>query len=567
MYAQHFGLEHAPFSIAPDPRYLYLSEQHREALAHLLYGLDGGGGFVLLTGEIGAGKTTVVRCFLEQVPAHCRVAYVFNPKLTVDELLEVVCEEFGVAAPAGQGGARPTLKHRIDALNRFLLDEHAAGRNGVLVIDEAQQLSAEVLEQLRLLTNLETRERKLLQIVLVGQPELREMLARPGLEQLAQRVIARYHLEPLAVADIAPYLQHRLSVAGLRSASPLGPALARRIHRLSGGVPRRINLLCDRALLGAYAQGRATVDAKTLEQAAREIAGTPVVRGAWPAGRGGRPARVAGLTLAALVLVTVGLVQWRPVVGAVDRMFASNPASPRAAAPPAPATSATTAPDSAPRPDAAGPVPASVAAASASAPLRVAAPLEAEELRRMLRDHGQTEAQAWRSLAARWNVSADDPCDARSPLRCYRGSNGLALVRRLDRPGVIELRDGSDGPSAHVLLVGLDARHAWLAIGAQTRPLPLTELGLWWRGEFATVWRSPPAATEADPAPAAWLAERLGGRTGPGGADVVGPELRGRLVAFQASNGLKADGRPGPLTVMALNRASGVAEPQLSPPN
>jgi general secretion pathway protein A len=177
MYQQFFGLKREPFSIAPDPRYLFMSERHREALAHLLYGLRGGGGFVLLTGEIGAGKTTVCRCFLEQVPRRCNVAYIFNPKQTVEELLKSVCDEFRIPAERPRAAGTPTAKDHVDALNEFLLKTHAVGQNNVLIIDEAQMLSADVLEQLRLLTNLETNERKLLQIILIGQPELRDMLA------------------------------------------------------------------------------------------------------------------------------------------------------------------------------------------------------------------------------------------------------------------------------------------------------------------------------------------------------------------------------------------------------
>jgi len=232
MYARHFGLESEPFSIAPDPRFLFMSERHREALAHLLYGVGGGGGFVLLTGEIGAGKTTVGRCFLEQLPSRCAVAYIFNPKLTVPELLQTIGEEFHLWPPATDpttgaaigatteaggsaalapdtGGHMPSPKAAMDALNAFLLRSHAAGQQCVLVIDEAQHLSTEVLEQLRLLTNLETNERKLLQIVLIGQPELRDMLARPELEQLAQRVIARYHLGALTARETEQYIRHQ----------------------------------------------------------------------------------------------------------------------------------------------------------------------------------------------------------------------------------------------------------------------------------------------------------------------------------------------------------------------
>ena len=253
MYKQFFQIRHAPFSIAPDPRYLFMSERHREALAHLLYGVGGGGGFVLLTGEIGAGKTTVCRCFLEQVPPHCNVAYIFNPKLTAVELLQTVCDEFRIACRA-PAPARP-VKDYVDPLNAYLLAAHAAGRNNVLVIDEAQNLSPSVLEQLRLLTNLETSERKLLQIILIGQPELRDMLARPELEQLAQRVIARYHLDALSARETGAVYRHRLAVAGLRARAAVPAARCGAIHRLTRGVPRRINLLCDRALLGAYATG------------------------------------------------------------------------------------------------------------------------------------------------------------------------------------------------------------------------------------------------------------------------------------------------------------------------
>src|SRR6476661_5312919 len=244
MYTNYFSLKQAPFSIAPDPRYLFMSERHREALAHLLYGIGSGGGFVLLTGEIGAGKTTVCRCFIEQIPDNCRLAYIFNPKLTVEELLLTICDEFRIELPPASAGTLG-VKGYVDAINGYLLDSHAQGNNNVLVIDEAQNLSPQVLEQLRLLTNLETSERKLLQIILIGQPELRTMLARPGLEQLAQRVIARYHLDALSAAETTQYVKHRLAVAGLTRGMPFEARALSKVHRLSGGVPRRINLLCD----------------------------------------------------------------------------------------------------------------------------------------------------------------------------------------------------------------------------------------------------------------------------------------------------------------------------------
>ena len=266
MYLSYFGLAEAPFSIAPAPRYLYMSQRHQEALAHLLYGVNGEGGFVLLTGEVGTGKTTVSRCLLEQIPESCDVAYIFNPRLTVEELLSTICVEFGIDCPPGN----TSIKVFVDCINAHLLDAHAKGRHSVLIIDEAQNLSADVLEQMRLLTNLETNERKLLQIILIGQPELATMLERPELRQLAQRIVARYHLGPLTKPEVAAYVQHRLEVAGTqRQLFP--PALMGRLHSLGGGIPRIINVLCDRALLGAYAQGKERVDRATLEQAAREV--------------------------------------------------------------------------------------------------------------------------------------------------------------------------------------------------------------------------------------------------------------------------------------------------------
>ncbi|MEN9890114.1 MAG: hypothetical protein RLY78_409 [Pseudomonadota bacterium] len=272
MYEAHFRLQRPPFSIAPDPRALYLSEPHREALAHLGWGLRGGsGGIVLLTGEIGAGKTTLCRCLLEQAPARCRIAYIYNPRLSVRELLQAVCEEFGLQVEAGGDG----LKGPIDTLNRFLLDGHAAGQQAVLVIDEAQNLSIDLLEQLRLLTNLETSERKLLQIVLVGQPELRQMVARPELAQLAQRIVARCHLGALDERQTLAYVAHRMTVAGASGPLPFDAPALRLVHRLSAGLPRRINLLCDRALLGAWAHGRAVVDAEVVRRAAAEVIGDP----------------------------------------------------------------------------------------------------------------------------------------------------------------------------------------------------------------------------------------------------------------------------------------------------
>src|SRR5471032_804618 len=302
MYTHYFQLKQSPFSIAPDPRYLFMSERHREALAHLLYGVGSGGGFVLLTGEIGAGKTTVCRCFMEQIPENCKLAYIFNPKLSVEELLLSICDEFGIAlAPPGAGAV--SVKGYVDAINTYLLASHAQGRNNVLIIDEAQNLSAEVLEQLRLLTNLGTSERKLLQIILIGQPELRAMVARPELEQLAQRVIARYHLGSLSEAETGAYIEHRLAVAGAAAIAPFPRGLMGLVHKLAKGVPRRINLLCDRELLGAYVENQPQVTRTILRKAAAEVFARPDAAVAERAGaRAARWPLVAAGVLGGVVL-------------------------------------------------------------------------------------------------------------------------------------------------------------------------------------------------------------------------------------------------------------------------
>lgn len=275
MYNEYFGLSEAPFSIAPDPRYLFLSDKHREALAHLIYGVGDQGGFVLLTGEVGTGKTTICRCLLQQVPDNADIAFIINPKQSVNQLLQSIFKELQIALEKGA-----TSKDLIDHLTQYLLAAHSRGRNTILIIDEAQNLTADVLEQLRLLTNLETNEKKLLQLVLLGQPELNTMLDKPELRQLAQRITARYHLSPLSRREVSEYIEHRLKVAGCRS-SLFTAAAIKRVYRLSKGVPRLINLICDRSLLGAYASNSIRVTPSIVAKAASEVLANPTRRSAW----------------------------------------------------------------------------------------------------------------------------------------------------------------------------------------------------------------------------------------------------------------------------------------------
>ena len=299
MYLSHYGLAEPPFAITPDPRFVFLGERHRDALAHLLYGIGqgGSGGFVQLTGEVGTGKTTLCRLVLEQLPENVRIALVLNPKQTPLELLESVCAELQVP----QASRRRSLKTQVDALNDYLLAAYAQGLRVVLIIDEAQELSRELLEQVRLLTNLETSTQKLLQIVLIGQPELRETLGRPGLRQLAQRITARYHLTPLQPAETEAYLRHRMTVAGA-SVFPFDELAVKRLHALSGGVPRLLNVLGERAVLAGYVHGRQRVDRRLVELAAGEVLPSARPR---PRGWG-----VLGWTLVAAGLVSVWLALW-----------------------------------------------------------------------------------------------------------------------------------------------------------------------------------------------------------------------------------------------------------------
>ena len=309
MYLEHFKLTERPFSITPDPRFLYMSARHREALAHLLYGLGESGVFVQLTGEVGTGKTTICRCLLEQVPENVDIALVLNPKVTSTELIATVCDELGIEYPADN----TSIKSLTDVLNRYLLDAYARGRRTVLIIDEAQNLSADVLEQVRLLTNLETSTQKLLQVILIGQPELRTLLARDDMRQLSQRVTARYHLDPISRDEADAYIKHRLQICGTTQ-TLFNKRAIDRIQQLSGGIPRLINVLCDRSLLGAYVEGKAQVDPKVVKKAAHEVLAEAERT---PEDGGGLRWIAAGLTVLVLAALAAVLQPWKQQTGVV----------------------------------------------------------------------------------------------------------------------------------------------------------------------------------------------------------------------------------------------------------
>lgn len=588
MYGPFFGLHQQPFSIAPDPAFLYMSGKHRDALELLHYGLARGASFVLLTGEVGAGKTTVWRRFLERLPSNFDVASVVNPKLDVNALLVRICDDLHVALPEGADTV-----DLIDTLHEHLLLAHAQGRRTLIAIDEAQALSVEVLEQLRLLTNLDSTGTKL-QVMLIGQPELLHMLERPALEPVAQRIVARYHLPTLSAAETASYIEHRLKVAGLDGPVPFDGEAINLIYRLCRGVPRRINSLCDRALAAAQASGRRRVDRHIVENAAAEVFGRRVVATPAPAATPA-PTPINAWAVAGAAMVGFATLAWLAtqfgdlparLAGLVRTTAKPTPSAPlpasapmtaalAAATPVAPVgTAAPVAPSPPAAADASRPSPTGIARALPAPPL---APQPAAPSPPLLDINAafvvgsSDEALAWRALAGLWGTTleAGEPCAAaaRHTLQCFRSSSGVAMIRQLDRPIALRLVDERERV-AHVLLVGLSDDSATLALAGAEVTVPLLQLARAWRGEFATFWRAPPhyrpgEFVRSDGASGAWLLKRLAEIDGLGTADTTDEALHSRIAAFQVAQGLKPDGLAGPLTLMQLNRASGVDEPRL----
>jgi general secretion pathway protein A len=508
MYCDYFGFREKPFTIAPNPRYLYMSERHRDALAHLLFGVGDGGGFVVLTGEVGTGKTTLCRRLLEQLPPHVDVAYILNPRLSATELVQTICEDLGIPLPEDPS----SLKQLGDRLNRFLIEQHDKGRKTVLIIDEAQNLAVDVLEQIRLLTNLETNEEKLLQIVLIGQPELRDVLTKNELRQLLQRVTARFHLTQLNSQETAAYVAYRLSVAGCERPVFDSRAL-KALYRYSGGIPRLVNVLADRALLGAYAQERAHVGRGLVRQAAEELGMARSASSVWRRFWWG--AALAGL----MVVATAGwLARHQEETG---ELTATSPETLQT---------------------------------------EVALPVVSEL------------DQALSMLQTIWKLPEGMACDQLAePYRCEHGEMGWASVLALNVPVVLELEGTSSG---YVVLKSIRGDRAVLSAG-EDRPMDVDRLRARWTGRVWWLWPTPPgyrgalAAGSHGPAVAA-LKRALLLEQGISPEQIIIPEdarfddaLRLLVEQFQKRQGLRVDGVVGAQTWIRLQQVTNPGMPRL----
>jgi general secretion pathway protein A len=563
MYLRFFGLNEKPFAITPDPRYLYLSERHAEALAHLLYGVNEAGGFIQLTGEVGTGKTTVVRTLLSRVPHHADVAVILNPRVTPVEFLLTICEELGLGIADAD---RDSVKQMVDALNRRLLSAHAEGRRIIVIVDEAQNLSAEVLEQVRLLTNLETPTQKLLQIILIGQPELRELLDRTELRQLAQRITGRYHLEPLSREETLGYVRHRLRVAGAAEDIFTPSALAE-VHRLAAGVPRVINVTCDRALLGAYTQETRKVTSSLVRLAAGEVYGRRFMP-SWLSWLGGALGLV-GIVGAALVGWQLWQKQFSPLHASRDQEAHVVVPGSSAAGSPLAATAQPSAllPSAVPEASASTKPSTSLSAGPSAAPVATSinALLAANSV-------NTTDAEAFRRLLSLWGTAmADDkdPCGqaAKAGLSCLEQRGSWAQVKALNRPAILTLTDDR-GQKHRVVLSALDDKFATLNLGEHNERVPLDELSRDWFGEFTVVWKPKTARARllslgmrGDEV--RWLRRSLnalqGAASDPETGDVYDQELATAVQNFQREHRLNADGIAGLQTQVVLDTA--LAEP------
>jgi general secretion pathway protein A len=528
MYTSFFGLGEKPFAITPDPRYLFMSERHAEALAHLLYGITEAGGFIQLTGEVGTGKTTIVRSLLERMPGHADVAVILNPQLTPIEFVLTICEELGMFL---RDEDSTSLKDLVDLLNRRLLEAHAKGRRVVVIVDEAQNLTPATLEQVRLLTNLETASQKLLQIILIGQPELRELLDRVELRQLAQRITGRYHLAPLSRNETAAYVNHRLKVAGA-SGEIFTRAALREVHRLSGGIPRVINVICDRALLGAFTQEQHRIGPGMVREAASEVSGRSVSP-PW--------AKALAGVAAGVVAFGLGLSVWH---------FTRTESAEAAVA------------------SAAGETSEPVQLAQAN-PTTLPMLPRAEDIADVLIEKaGMTNTEsAFSQLFALWGATfvpgAGRPCDQalKQGLECVYQQGSWGQLRTLNRPAILTLVD-DEGNTHQVVVSALINDTARVNLPDETRLVSIASLSRLWFGDYLVMWRPQTGPSRTLSAGmrgdgVRWLRSRLNALTGREEAEPLSDYFDEGLVKmvedFQRQYRLNVDGIAGVQTQIVLD--------------
>jgi general secretion pathway protein A len=520
MYKAFFGLTDNPFSIVPDPKYFYMSERHSEALSHLLYGLNSGGGFVMLTGEVGTGKTTVSQCLKEQIQDHTILAFILLPTFSASEMLAAISDAFHVpyVETANQ-------KQLFDGLHQFLLQAHQEQRQALLIIDEAQHLQPDVLEQLRLLTNLDVDGKKLLQIVLIGQPELQQLLSQPLLRQLAQRITARYHLLPLDVQELDAYVRFRLQVAG--TLRPIfTPAAIRVLHKVSGGIPRLINLICERALLGAFALGQDNVDPALIEQAAFEVGGFRLEK---------TSQKFATFFVAGLVMLIAGWFGWQrwgdmPVVPVKELK-----------------TTVTLPPDQ----------------------------NVVDHFRKAL-GSAAYEDEAMQQLFRLWGYETaidEATCDRAKAanLRCFKGQDSFEQMLAYNYPAVVHLRDKQLGDVVAVL-VHRDNDQFDVLLNSEHWRVSTDWLKEHWDHSYTLLWQAPPSGNtliskRSSPADVAWLEMMVGQATHSKIRDHVtryDATLLENVRRFQREHQLGTDGIAGENTLMLLTNQSRSLVPRLN---
>jgi len=525
MYHTFFNLNEPAFSIAVNPRYLYMSQQHKEALAHLLYGVSGGG-FVMLTGEVGTGKTTIIRCLLEQMPDNTDIAIVMNPMSNVPELLSIICDELGIAYEKNP----VSVKNLTDVLHHYLLKNHTKGRNTVLLIDEAQLLSAEALEQVRLLTNLETTTQKLLHIILVGQPELKTLLSKPQLRQLAQRITARFHLEPLTLPETQAYIRHRLKVAGLpEGRTHFPPAIVKRIHSFTGGIPRLINVISERCLIGAYAASKLEVDKDIFNVARKEVIGG-LAQNQLHLFKQYRLAASIGLAFA----IILGVFFAKNSSLDVQKVSAQTLA---------------------------------VAQTSSSSSNNSSAAAQSEPSIPDVKIHNYRTAENTLFTYLGLPLAANTrPCgkNGKSALQCEKISvHTWTEVADINRPAILIMAT-PEKFSAYLVLIGLNQENALVLNETNEKViLPLAKIGDAWTGDIFYLWKKPLDFTEPltlgdSSATIEWLAQqfaKLDKQNDPLTNDLYNIALSERVKLFQRTKAIQADGTINQQTLMKVNDA------------